>query len=262
MTEKSDKRNSSWDGARLVPDVPLLRPRRVFNQAAFHFFLEHYTHGGKVLDLGCGTGEGTAYIGVNTGWKLFGADLDYSALQIAQKNSQADIEWIQMDACQPAFKNGAFQAIISIEVLEHLSEPFSYLSNVRRLLHPNGLFMLTTPNQLRSSPTPGSRWPEHIKEYRPLELQALLSEFFSEVHMWGQVVPIYENHPLRRLVRMLAPLMKPILPRSLRIRALPFVENVIRSDLQISDVVFIPANLAVEPHALDEIPTLVSICYP
>ncbi|MFN8535816.1 MAG: hypothetical protein U0556_19940, partial [Dehalococcoidia bacterium] len=101
--------------------------------------------------------------------------------------------------------------------------------------------------------TPGSLWPEHLREYSPDELERLLGVVFGEVEIWGQSIPLYEAHPVRRLVRRLAPLVKPILPRFLRVRALPAVQTAIRAEIALDHVEFSQSDV-------EDRPTLVAVC--
>jgi SAM-dependent methyltransferase len=242
-----------FTGERLIPNTKLLSPMRVENLARFDFFRQRI-QGPLVLDLGCGAGEGTAYLTEHTDSLIYGVDLSNDALVFARQEYQnLSINFIQMNAEQLAFKTGCFDAIISVEVIEHIPDPLAYLQEAHRILQRHGLFMLTTPNRLRSSPTPGSLWPEHLREYDPDELTLLLNSIFSNVELWGENIPLYESHPLRILVRKLAPFIKPLLPHWLRIRALPTVQSAIKGDINFNDIHFSQSNI-------QEMPTLVAIC--
>jgi hypothetical protein len=81
-------------------------------------------------------------------------------------------------------------------------------------------------------------WPHHIHEFMPEELGELLSSYFSQVEMWGMFIPVYDRHPVRKLVHRLAPFFKPILPLSIRTRFLPALQNLIKSDLVLDDIHF------------------------
>lgn len=247
-----------YTGERLVPGVKALNPMRVENLARFHFFMQQFSalaHAPdpRILDLGCGAGEGTAAVG-QQGWQVWGVDLSPEAARFARAAYPApNIAFASMDAGRLGFASRAFDAVVSIEVIEHLADPRSYLREAARVLKPGGLFVLSTPNQLRSSPTPGSMWPEHVHEYHPTELQALLEPFFSSVALWSEYVPVYEGNPARRAMRALAPFVKPLLPHWLRVRALPSLQAAIKSDLALEDVRFTRENIA-------EHPTLVALC--
>lgn len=240
-----------FTGARLVPTDPILKPMRIEDLARYQFFAQR-VEGGLVLDLGCGVGEGAASL--IAGRRVIAVDHDGAALDFARRHFPAP-QFACMDAERLAFKDDCFDGIISVEVIEHVDHPERYLSEVRRILKPTGIFVLTTPNRLRSSPTPGSRWPEHQREYRPDELDRLLRSQFAQVELWGQSIPLYERHPARRLARAIAPLIKPILPRSLRVRALPTLQYAIRADIQLEDI-------EMSRDHLDQHPTLVAVCRP
>ncbi len=247
--------NRKFTGERLVPGDDLLQPMRVENLARFKFFLERAA-GSYVLDLGCGTGEGSGYLARRGTWFVVGADIAHGALSVARSEyASAGLAFVQADATRLSFAARQFDAVISVEVIEHLVDPGPYLREVARVLKASGVFVLTTPNRLRSSPTPGSLWPEHVREFSPGELETLLRPHFSQVALWGEFVPIYEAHPARRLMRRLAPLVKPVLPRWLRVRALPAVQVAIKRELSLDDVRFTQDNLA-------DRPTLVAVCGP
>jgi 2-polyprenyl-3-methyl-5-hydroxy-6-metoxy-1,4-benzoquinol methylase len=244
-----------YTGERLVPGAAWLQPMRIENLARFRFFAQHTPYGRRALDLGCGAGEGTAYLHREHGWDVVGVDVAVDALIMAHKEyGTSRAQFGAMDAGSLAFSDASFDAIVSVEVVEHLRIPQSYLREARRVLRPGGTFLLTTPNRLRSSPRPELRWPEHVREYSPSELLDLLGEVFIQIELWGQHIPVYEQHTIRRFVRKLAPIIKPWLPRWLRVRALPILHAAIKKELSIDDVLFTQLGLA-------ECPTLVAICH-
>jgi SAM-dependent methyltransferase len=243
--------NVQFTGARLVPTDRILQPMRVEDLARYRFFAER-VQGGLVLDLGCGVGEGAQSL--VAGRRVIAVDHDGVALHFARRHYPLPA-FACMDAERLAFADACFDGVISVEVIEHVAQPERYLAEVRRVLKPDGTFVLTTPNRLRSSPTPGSRWPEHRREYRPDELDRLLRSQFAEVELWGQSIPLYERHPARRLARAIAPLIKPILPRPLRVRALPTLQYAIRAEIALTDI-------QISRDHLDEQPTLVAVCQP
>ncbi|GIW06778.1 MAG: hypothetical protein KatS3mg060_1583 [Dehalococcoidia bacterium] len=238
-----------FTGARLVPDERVLRPMRIEDLARYRFFAERVP-AGVVLDLGCGAGEGAASLA--DGRRVVAVDEDREALAFARSRFPSPF-FVQLDGEWLAFADASFDGVISVEVIEHVQNPERYLDEARRVLKPGGVFVLTTPNRLRSSPTPGSRWPEHLREYSPDELSRLLRGRFGDVELWGQSIPLYERHPVRRLVRFVAPLVKPVLPRPLRVRALPALQYTIRAEINLEDVVISRDSVA-------EQPTLVAVC--
>lgn len=242
-----------FTGERLVPDSKILLPLRIENLARFHFFREQI-QGIQILDLGCGAGEGTGYLADSPFTQIFGVDISFRALITArQEYGKRVTGFVQMDIEHLALPDQLFDAIISVEVIEHVSDPVAYLGEAYRVVKSSGEFMLTTPNKLRSSPNPGSLWPAHRREYTPDQLAELLHKFYDSVELWGEYVPIYEGHPVRKLFRKLAPVIKPYLPHWIRIRALPILQTAIKPNLQIEDVVFTQENI-------EDLPTLVAIC--
>jgi SAM-dependent methyltransferase len=239
----------SFTGARLAPGERILRSMRVEDLARYRFFAERAA--GTVLDHGCGAGEGAASLAA-AGLRVIAVDEDGSALRYAAA-AFAGPRFVRMDGERLALADECVDAVISVEVVEHVPNPAVYLAEARRVLRPGGLLVLTTPNQLRGSPTPGSLWPEHLREYRPAELERLLRASFESVQLWGQSIPLYEAHSLRRLVRRLAPFVKPILPRALRVRALPMVQTAIKAEISLDEVRFSRDDI-------EDAPTLVAVC--
>jgi ubiquinone/menaquinone biosynthesis C-methylase UbiE len=158
-----------------------------------------------------------------------------------------------MDAERLGCRDGFFEVATSIEVIEHLPDPERYLAELRRVLDPDGLLVLSTPNKRISSPTPGSLWPHHVREFHLHELHDLLAAHFSRVEMWGLSIPVYDRHPVRRLVHALAPAVKPILPLRLRTRLLPTLQGMIKPNLTLDDI-------QISQHDVEKAPTLMAVC--
>jgi 2-polyprenyl-6-hydroxyphenyl methylase/3-demethylubiquinone-9 3-methyltransferase len=101
---------------------------------------------GNLLDLGCGNGAILAEVCSN-GWRLFGADFSRSAILHANAR-RIDAQFTLVDATADltaVYEPASFDAIISVEVVEHLYDPRAFAANILKLLKPGGRVLLTTP---------------------------------------------------------------------------------------------------------------------
>jgi 2-polyprenyl-6-hydroxyphenyl methylase / 3-demethylubiquinone-9 3-methyltransferase len=103
----------------------------------------------KILDVGCGDGY-YLYLLSNLGIKLSltGADFDKRALESARKNlgsKKVRLVWADLMKRLP-FEDKTFDKIVMSEVVEHLPDDVKGLKEVRRVLKPGGILVLTVPN--------------------------------------------------------------------------------------------------------------------
>ncbi len=244
----------SFTGERLPLSGVLLNPMRIENFARYKF-TEKFITGKKILDMGCGFGEGLGYLNKkNPNLEIIGIDKSFTAIDGA-KSSFSSITFCINDIERTSFVSNYFDFIISFETIEHLNSPINFVLEAYRLLKPNGTFILTTPNKLISSPTKNSLWPDHIQEFTPKDLNEILRTSFNDVTVIGEKIPIFEKNTFRQFVHKLAPIIKPILPKFFRINALPLLQTIIKRELAIDDVYFSQEN-----EFIDEFPTLVAIC--
>lgn len=249
MTEK----NLPYTGERLVPGDERLQQLLVEDLAKF-VFAARYAAGCRVLDAGCGAGQGTAYLASHGAAHVIGVDIAAEAVAFAQQRvGGPNLAFAAMDVTRLCFPDASFDLVTSIEVIEHLHDYERYVAEMRRVVRDGGMLILSTPNKLITSPRPGMMWPYHIHEFYPDELYGLLGRYFTHVERWGLTIPVYEQHPLRRLMHRLAPVFKPILPHSLRTRSLPWLQARIKPDLRVEDV-------HIGQEGAMAMPTLIAVC--
>lgn len=98
-----------------------------------------------VLDVGCATGY-FAHELKKKNCKTWGMDIDSEALKLAKKNCekvfQADLNTVKAFP----FKKSSFDAILLMDVIEHLINPNQLLSGIKQYLKPSGKLILSTPN--------------------------------------------------------------------------------------------------------------------
>jgi 2-polyprenyl-3-methyl-5-hydroxy-6-metoxy-1,4-benzoquinol methylase len=97
---------------------------------------------GKILDVGCLKGEFSLEL-KKKGWNVFGADIS-SALNEAEKKGIKCTRF-DFEKCFP-FSNESFDAIFAGEVIEHIFDTDSFVSELYRILKPNGFLVISTPN--------------------------------------------------------------------------------------------------------------------
>ena len=146
--------------------------------------------GCRVLDIACGTGVGLPILlGGGVRW-VVGVDVDVEAARVAQVQLQGPRGRVLIaDGCHLPFAEQSFEVITSFETLEHLEHRDWFLAELRRVLVPAGLCILSTPNASLTLPVNGKpRNPFHVHEYTVDELRGELCSYFAFVEMLGQVI--------------------------------------------------------------------------
>jgi SAM-dependent methyltransferase len=118
--------------------------------------LVHLPHRGRVLEMGCGAGRFLRAIHLHRPeLELVGADVSRHALEIlSQTSPEIETRWVE-DTSLPA-AGGEFDAILAMDVLEHVADPDHTLAEIRRVLAPGGFFHLHVPCE--SDPRSLWRW--------------------------------------------------------------------------------------------------------
>ena len=98
--------------------------------------------GGKLLDVGCGTG-GFLNVMRKEGWEVLGLEPDEEARELARKLYRLTVfEASQLNQL-PA---GSFDAITLWHVLEHVHDLHPYIEQLKGLLKPTGKLFIAVPN--------------------------------------------------------------------------------------------------------------------
>jgi SAM-dependent methyltransferase len=134
----------------------LVRPpldRHFYHQryAQVQRLLDRYARDARtILDVGCGFGKNTAYIGQTLGRRALGIDIDSLKLVEARRRfggggQPEACSFICADAARPPFRASTFDCILITEVLEHLISPAEALNACHTLLGNGGWLIITTP---------------------------------------------------------------------------------------------------------------------
>lgn len=98
----------------------------------------------QVLEIGCGAGN--VIEKASTG-QLFGVDISSFILSKAKKKLDQKVNLFQSDALNLSCKHQIFTRVICSEVLEHLLDPGIALHEMARILKPDGIAIVSVPNE-------------------------------------------------------------------------------------------------------------------
>lgn len=103
----------------------------------------------KILDAGCGRGFYIKLFSYLTfPKKIVGIDISETYTQKAKTITQNDkrVEVAVASIYKLPFKDNYFDCVVCSEVLEHLDDDLKALQELRRVLKPNGILLITVPH--------------------------------------------------------------------------------------------------------------------
>jgi SAM-dependent methyltransferase len=179
---------TEFTGERVIPGH--VNPDLWAEHIARYAFAARLINGGRVLDAGCGAGYGCAELAPGASL-VAGIDIASDAISYARQHCAApNVRYTQASATALPFAAASFELVTAFEVIEHLADWRGLLSEARRVLDAEGVFLVSTPNRLyyaesRSLDGPN---PYHVHEFEYQEFQDALNEFFPHVQI------LFQNH--------------------------------------------------------------------
>jgi len=142
--------------------------------------LERFQPGGRLLDVGCGTGVFLGEAQRSGRWELMGVEPSPQAAAYAQEALGISVLAQRFDEADlPA---GHFDAITMWNVLEHLDSPIRDLRRAYQLIRPGGWLVLAIPNVDGSGAKLFGRYwmgwdlPRHLYLFPKKQLRRILGE--------------------------------------------------------------------------------------
>jgi 2-polyprenyl-3-methyl-5-hydroxy-6-metoxy-1,4-benzoquinol methylase len=144
--------------------------------------------GRRVLDLGCGDGA-LSWLLWKRGAQAVGVDPTPEAIEYARREHRrrgTDAQFATMSSYDSGQADGSFDAVISTDVIEHVEQPIALLEELRRVLKPGGVGIVTTPIRLGERPL--AHVP-HVQEWFPDEYGELVRQVFPKAEL-------FQSHPV------------------------------------------------------------------
>ena len=153
-------------------------------------FARRYAEGRRVLDAACGEGYGTALLGT-TAAEAVGVDIDAESIRHARTAYPGGrVRFVEGSCTRLPLPDASFDLVVSFETIEHLeaADQGPMLAEFARVLKPQGLLIISSPNKRIYSDARGYRNEFHRHELYRDSLAALLGNAFPAQHWFHQRV--------------------------------------------------------------------------
>ena len=187
--------NLPWTGERLVPshtgDTAIEHLHR-------YAFAREYIEGKDVLDIACGEGYGSHMMS-NIAANVVGVDISPEVIAHA-RNRYGDKVTFSVGSCTDIpLSSASFDVVVSFETLEHLAGHEQMLKEVKRVLRPGGVLILSSPDKLNYTILPKTQNPFHVRELSKEEFRSSGGQIFcSLLHVRTKDLPWICFGPDRR----------------------------------------------------------------
>jgi protein-L-isoaspartate O-methyltransferase len=174
-----------WTGERFLPWI---RESTIAYEHLHRYALvAMLVQGQRVLDLACGEGYGVRMLAGRAA-SVVGVDIDENVVRHASaKYGAPNIEFHSGSiTATPIKEDHSFDTVVCFEAIEHIDDHERLLLEVKRLLKPGGVFIVSTPNKAVYQDVSSEENPYHVKELYFEEFQSLLAAHFRNTRFLGQ----------------------------------------------------------------------------
>jgi 2-polyprenyl-3-methyl-5-hydroxy-6-metoxy-1,4-benzoquinol methylase len=192
-------------------------------------FSASFVPGKDVLDIACGEGYGSAALLKAGAKSVIGVDISADSCAHAREKYQIDAR--VGDAAELDLPAHSRDVIVSFETIEHVPEPEKFLTECQRILRPDGLLIISTPNsKVYNEKSPNN--PYHCSEMSEAVFTETLSRYFSLQSVYEQTVDDVPYERVNRMLRKLSWRLAAFFERHFRQFACPNVYEVLTPELR------------------------------
>jgi len=186
LLRASSPERPAFTGERFVPGLG--GTHIAYEHLHRYAFARQFVSGLRVLDLGCGLGYGAEVV-APLAREVVSLDRDPETIRLARAIRTHPVgPFVVADACRLPLRDASFDIVIAFELIEHVIEQESLIAEVRRVLTPPGLLVISSPDTLVYSGKLGERNPFHPKEMTTDELRRIVEPHFARLAVYKQRV--------------------------------------------------------------------------
>lgn len=182
---------AEWTGERLETFIMTENTNEHLHR---YCMANEWASGRTVLDIACGEGYGSDLLARNA-HEVTGVDISGATIEAAKvKYKRNNLRFIQGRADQIPCEDAYFDVVVSFETIEHHDRHDEMMSEIKRVLKPDGVLIISSPDKRYYSDKPGYNNPFHVKELYQDQFEALIkryfgySHFFKQKHITGSII--------------------------------------------------------------------------
>lgn len=144
------------------------------------FLICEIKNGQKILDFGCGRGGMLKLLKLKfNNLELYGCDINEIILERNKNDTELKgIIFSIIKNNKTEYSDSFFETCFLLDVLEHVADPFSILSEIKRILRKDGKLILNTPDRLAIIFDP--RFYGRLLNFIPFNINRYLGKAFLE----------------------------------------------------------------------------------
>lgn len=180
-------------------------------------YAAEYAAGKDVLEIACGSGQGTAYL-ARRARKIVGGDYTAALLRAACQVHRGRFPLLQLDAHALPVRAASVDVVLLYEAIYYLDEPERFLGECRRVLRDQGVLLICSVNKEWPDFNPS---PYSVRYFTACELGDLLRTHGFCVDLRG-AFPVTKPSPRAAIVSLLkrTAVALHLVPRTMKGKAL------------------------------------------
>lgn len=181
--QQDDNKKLPWTGERYVPEQKgNIQLEHLHRYAMACEFVKDKV----VLDIACGEGYGSMLLSYKASY-VIGVDISEEVIDFARAKYNRDNISFKTGKCDKIpLEDSSVDVVVSFETIEHHDQHEAMMREIKRILRPNGLLIISSPDKYAYSDLTGNKNQYHIKELYYEEFKNLLEKYFCNVVIYGQ----------------------------------------------------------------------------
>lgn len=165
-----------WSGERLETHI---YNRDTIEHLHRYAIASMFVKNKTVLDIACGDGYGTNLLCKDAQF-VYGFDIDQeTVIQAKNKYSNKNLEYRVGDAAKINLEDNQVDLVVSFETIEHHDKHHEMMKEIRRVLKPDGVLIISTPDKLFYTDKRNYINKFHVKELYKDEFRELIGCYFE-----------------------------------------------------------------------------------
>jgi len=184
MEENTKSIELPWTGERYIPEV-----EGDIELEHIHRYLmaRELVKDRDVLDIASGEGYGSAML-AEVARSVVGVDISQDVVAHAERKYRKNNNLqFRIGSCEEIpLPSACVDVAVSFETIEHHDQHEAMMAEIKRVLRPDGLLIMSSPDKYEYSVAPGYSNPYHVKELYRHEFEQLLCAYFKNAVFYGQ----------------------------------------------------------------------------